>query len=132
MSATKAKLWEMLSENEQYEVTEWMLDTGASTTVAKTALNRWLSKAEDSTIILSGFSVDSAEAADKVGTLSMYSLPVNAESTGQAFDLMGVNTADKSRLVLLRYWSGTGTAGTGLQVLVLLGTGCCRCTRLYY
>ena len=26
-------------------------------------------------------------------------------------------------LVLLRYWSGTGTAGTGLQVLVLLVLG---------
>ena len=49
------ELWELISETESYQVIDWMVDCGASVSVARTNLNKWLRNASESMIMLSGF-----------------------------------------------------------------------------
>eukprot|EP01052_Picozoa_sp_SAG31_P029251 SAG31_NODE_2893_length_4940_cov_237.861805_2_plen_65_part_00 len=59
-----------------------------------------------------------------------------------ANDVIGVGQLMYTAVAIFRCWycqvlPGTGAAGTGLPVLVLLvcvsaSSWCCRCTRLYY
>ena len=95
------ELWELISETESYQVIDWMVDCGASVSVARTSLNKWLRNASESMIMLSGFSTESTDKADRVGSLAMHALPVDSDTHGVAFELSGINTADHARLNLM-------------------------------
>ena len=104
--------WHLLSENQNYSIIEWMIDTGCSTMLEQSSLaNQWLHHAQKSHMVMNGFSTASSEEADLTGTLHAYVLNVassspgaitrNPESpqplTGVSIDIRGVRTADIAR-----------------------------------
>ena len=112
LSSTLSDFWHLLSENENYSIVEWMVDTGCSTMLAQSSLvNRWLHQAQKSHMVMNGFSTTSTEEADLTGNLHAYVLNVVSSSPGAitrkhdssrtmkgvSIDIQGVHTAEIAR-----------------------------------
>ena len=98
------KFFDLLSQHGSYRIVKWLADSGCMVSVGKSAdLHGYLRDMVQSNLILSGFSANSQETADKMGQIMMYVLSCDTDTPGVKFELQNVHTTDSARMNLLSF-----------------------------